>query len=174
MNAVLRRTCHTVLCLASLPIAAHADQWTAPTPEELKMTAASEAPGAPAIYLNREEITDDQLHMWRKYARIKVLTEGGKEYANVEVGQYNSSEHGGYKIEAVSGRTIHPDGTITPFTGKPYEKLIEKGQGYKETAKVFTLPSVEVGSIIEYRYELRYDDNYYIAPSWFIQSDLFT
>jgi len=174
MNALLRRTCLTALCLASLPIAARADQWIAPTPEELKMTAAPEAPGAPAIYLNREEITDDHLHMWRTYARLKVLTEGGKDYANVQVGQYNSSEHGGYTVEAIAGRTIHPDGTIIPFTGKPYEKLIEKGHGYKETAKVFTLPSVEVGSIIEYRYELRYDDNYFIAPSWFIQSDLFT
>ena len=175
MNAVLRHTClAALLCLVSLPVAVRADQWTAPTPEELKMTAATEAPGARAIYLNREEITDDQLHMWRKYARIKVLTEGGKDLANVEVGQYNSSAYGGYKIEGVSGRTIHPDGTIVPFSGKPYEKLIEKGQGYKETAKVFTLPSVEVGSIIEYRYELRYDDNYYISPSWYIQSDLFT
>ena len=75
---------------------------------------------------------------------------------------------------AIAGRTIHPDGTIIPFTGKPFDKLIEKTQGYKEMAKVFTLPDVEVGSIIEYRYELRYDDNYFFAPSWFVQSDLFT
>jgi hypothetical protein len=177
MNTALRHTCRlclSLLCLAVAPVFARADQWTAPTPEELSMTAAPEAPGASAIYLNREEITDDQLHMWRKYARIKVLTEGGKDLANVEVGQYNSNEYGGYKIEAVAGRTIHPDGTIIPFTGKPYEKLIEKGQGYKATAKVFTLPSVEVGSIIEYRYELRYDDNVVFPPSWIIQSDLFT
>jgi hypothetical protein len=40
-------------------------------------------------------------------------------------------------------------------------------------AKVFTLPDVEVGSIIEYRYSLRYDDNYFISPDWYIQSDLF-
>jgi hypothetical protein len=138
------------------------------------MTAAPEAPGAAAIYLNREEITDDQLHIWSKYARLKILTEGGKDLATVEVGEYNSNEYGGYKIEAVAGRTIHPDGTIIPFTGKPYEKLIEKGHGYRETSKVFTLPSVEVGSIVEYRYELRYDDNVLYPPSWFVQSALFT
>ena len=40
-------------------------------------------------------------------------------------------------------------------------------------AKVFTLPDVEVGSIIEYRYSLRYDDNYFMSPDWFIQSELF-
>lgn len=174
MTSAFRRFCFALICLLPLAPAAHGTQWTAPTPEELAMTSVPEAPGAPAIYLNREEITDDHLHFWRTYARIKVLTEGGKDYANVEVGQYNSYDNGGYKIEGVAGRTIHPDGTIIPFTGKPYEKLIKKGRDYKYTAKVFTLPSVEVGSIIEYTYDMRYDDWTYYAPHWIIQSDLFT
>lgn len=161
-------------CLVAFTASARADQWTVPTPEELKMTSQPQVPGAAAVYLFKEEVTDDHLHMWSKYARIKVLTEAGKEYANVELKQYSSSENGGYSIGGVAGRTIHPDGTIIPFTGKPFEKLIEKGQGFKETEKVFTLPDVEVGSIIEYRYQLRYDDNYYISPDWYIQSDLYT
>ena len=41
-------------------------------------------------------------------------------------------------------------------------------------AKVFTLPDVQVGSIIEYRYKLRLDDNWFMAPKWFIQSSLYT
>ncbi len=138
------------------------------------MTSQPEVPGAAAVYLFREEVTDDKLHMWSKYVRLKVLTEGGKKYANVELTQYSSSEHGGYSINDIAGRTIHPDGTIVPFTGKPMEKLVEKGQGYKSMAKVFTLPDVEVGSIIEYRYQLRYDDNYFYAPSWFVQTELYT
>jgi hypothetical protein len=138
------------------------------------MTSQPEVPGAAAVYLFREEITDDHLHMWSRYARIKVLTEAGKEFANVELKAFNSSENGGYTIRGIAGRTIHPDGTIIPFTGKPFDKLIEKGQGYKEMAKVFTLPDVEVGSIIEYRYEWSYDDNLIFHPSWYVQSDLFT
>jgi hypothetical protein len=163
-----------VFCLVAFAAVARADQWTAPTPEELAMTSQPEVPGAAAVYLFREEITDDHLHMWSTYARLKVLTEAGREYANVEVGAYHSDENGSYTVDGISGRTIHPDGTIIPFTGKPFDKLIEKAQGYKVMAKVFTLPDVEVGSIIEYRYELRYDEYYFIAPSWFIQSDLFT
>jgi len=174
MNAALRRICLSLVCLVTFAHAAHATQWIEPTPEELKMTSAPEAPGATAIYLNREEITDDHLHYWRTYVRLKVLTEGGKDYANVEVGQYNSYDNGSYKIEDIAGRTIHPDGTIIPFTGKPYEKLIQKGRDYKYTAKVFTLPSVEVGSIIEYTYDMRYDDSTYFPARWIIQSDLFT
>src|ERR1017187_7921705 len=158
MNATIRCTitrCLPLACLIALTSAAaiaRADQWTTPTAEELAMTSQPEVPGAAAVYLFKEEITDDKLHMWSKYVRLKVLTEAGKEYANVELKSYSSEEHGGYTVNGIAGRTIHPDGTIIPFTGKPFDKLIEKGPGYQEMAKVFTLPDVEVGSIIEYRY----------------------
>jgi Transglutaminase-like superfamily/Domain of Unknown Function with PDB structure (DUF3857) len=177
MNRTIRRTlalCLPLACLLVLAPIARAEQWTAPTPEELKMTSQPEVPGAAAVYLFKEEITEDKLHMWSKYVRLKVLTEAGKEYANVELKQYSGSQGRGFTVGGIAGRTIHPDGTIIPFTGKPFDKLIEKGQGFKETAKVFTMPDVEVGSIIEYRYQLRYDDNYFIAPDWFVQSDLYT
>jgi len=140
------------------------------------MTSIPEVPGAAAVYLNREETTEDKLHAWSVYVRLKVLTDKGKDYANVELNYGRPNSGGGYTIGDIAGRTIHPDGTIIPFTGKPYEKLIEKTQGYegfKHMAKVFTLPDVEVGSIIEYRYTLRYDDHYYMSPDWFIQSELF-
>jgi Domain of Unknown Function with PDB structure (DUF3857) len=164
----------TLLGLLTAVAPAARAQWTVPTEEELKMTSQAEVPGAAAVYLFKEEITDDKLHFWSKYVRLKVLTERGKEFANVELKQYQATDRGGYVVNDIQGRTIHPDGTIIPFTGKPFEKLIEKSQGYKEMAKVFTLPNVEVGSIIEYRYKLRYDDDRYIAPDWFIQSDLYT
>ncbi len=149
-------------------------QWTVPTAEELSMTSQSQVPGAPAVYLFREETTDDKLHMFSIYTRLKVLTERGKEYANVELSFANSRDGRGRTVEDIQGRTIHPDGTIIPFTGKPYDKLIEKTQGTKFMAKVFTLPDVEVGSIIEYRYKLRYDDTVLYPPDWYIQSKLWT
>jgi hypothetical protein len=151
-----------------------AQQWTPPTPEELSMTSQPEVPGAPAVYLFREETTDDKLHMFSIYVRLKVLTERGKSHSNVELSYAKAHNGGGFNVEDIQGRTIHPDGTIIPFTGKPYEKLIEKTQGVKVMAKVFTLPDVEVGSILEYRYKLRYDDNSLKSPDWYIQSDLWT
>jgi hypothetical protein len=172
-GTILRKTLPTLFLVFVFAGGARA-QFTPPTDEELKMTSQPEVPGAAAVYLFREEITDDKLHSWSIYARIKVLTEKGKDLANVELRQYNSEDRGGYKVSDIQGRTIHPDGTIIPFTGKPFEKLIEKGQGYKETARVFTLPDVEVGSILEFRYVLRYDDDRFIAPSWFIQSEYYT
>jgi hypothetical protein len=173
---------HRLLCRASLvgsllsllliaTATAHA-QWTAPTPEELSMTAQPEAPGAAAVYLFREETTDDHLHTFSIYVRLKVLTERGKEYANVEL-PYTTGESG-RSVDNIEGRTIHPDGTIIPFTGKPYEKLIEKTRGAKLMAKVFTLPDVQAGSIVEYRYRLHYSDSILFSPEWYIQSDLWT
>ena len=170
----LRCAVALALLLPFSSIAAHAEKWIEPSAEELKMTSQSQVPGAAAVYLYREEITDDKLHMFSIYIRLKVLTERGKEFGNVELGYANVRDGGGYTINDIAGRTIHSDGSVIPFTGKPFEKLVEKGQNVKYMAKVFSLPSVEVGSIIEYRYTRRFDDHYFMSPQWYIQSDLFT
>ena len=149
----------------------HAQTFLPPTPEELSLTAVPEAPGATAIILYKEEITDDALRSNTFYTRIKILTEGGKDMATVEMPTGGKI---GVTLDTLNARTIHADGTIIPLTTKPYDKLIEKVEGYKYKARVFTMPSVEVGSIIEYRYTLHYDDAYYSSPDWFIQSDYFT
>ncbi len=157
---------------------ARAADFLKPTAEELAMTSVPKYPGVPAAILFKEEITRDDLHSVQRYNRIKILTEDGKKYANVELGYVSSSgsswEAGdGKTVDGIIGRTIHPDGTIIPFTGKPYLKVVAKAGGYKVQEKIFTLPDVTVGSIIEYRYETRINDNYYESPTWLIQDELF-
>jgi hypothetical protein len=150
-----------------------------PTPEELSMTSLEGFPGAAAVVLDREEITKDDLHVVFHYERIKILTKEGEKYANVELPFVSTSDdYGSFggdnkSLEQITGRTIHPDGTIIPFTGKPYLKVIEKDKGMKFQERIFTLPDVEVGSIIEYRYATRIADNMYEAPDWYIQGDLY-
>jgi len=138
-------------------------------PAELKITSLPSQPGAAAFILAHEEISDDQLHFRSVYMRIKVLTEAGREHANVEL-PYNDRS---FDIAGVHGRTIHADGTIIPFEGKPFEKVIVKGQDVRYKVKTFTMPDVQVGSIIEYRYELRYSDEMLYAPKWTLQEDMF-
>ena len=144
-------------------------QFQQPTDEELKMTADPKAPGADAVYFYREEIADDTMHYQSFYARIKVLTEKGKELATVELPYLR----GDFKIADIKGRTIHADGTVIPLAGKPEDLLIAKKGDLQANKKVFTLPSVEVGSILEYRYELRYDDNMQSSPRWDVQQPYF-
>jgi hypothetical protein len=174
MNHTSRRTlCLTLLsALALLAAPCARAQWTVPTAEELSMTSQPEVPGAAAVYLFREETTEDKLRVFTIYERIKVLNNRGKEFANVELPLNRGSAF--TSVDDIQGRTIHPDGTIIPFKGKPYETQIERSQGNKVAAKVFTLPDVEVGSIIEYRYKLHYSDKVIRPPQWFLQSSLWT
>lgn len=170
MKSVYRCVCLSALLLSALPALA-SDNWTTPTPEELKMTSIPEVPGASAVYLNLTQTADDHLHMFSNYVRLKVLTEGGKEYANVDLPYFASYD--GASVDDIAGRTIAPDGTVTMFTGKPYDKLIAKAGNVKYKSKVFTLPDVQVGSILEYRFKIHYGDGYFINPNWYIQSNLF-
>ncbi len=159
----------TVLLLAAIAPAAARAQFQQPSDEELKMTSDPKASGADAVYLDIEEIANDPLHYQSHYARIKVLTEKGKELATVALPYLKGS----WKIDDIKGRTIHPDGTIVPLTGKPEDLLSEKSGDKQFGRKVFTLPSVEVGSILEYRYDIRYDDNEFTTPQWEIQRPYF-
>ena len=144
-------------------------QFQDPTPDELKMTSDPKAPGAAAVYLYREEKTDDQHAFHALYERVKVLTEKGESLATVSI----PYKKGMLKITNIQGRTIHPDGTVIPLTAKPDDLVTVKAKGFQEDRIVFTLPSVEVGSILEYRLEIRYDDNWLIPPSWEIQQPYF-
>jgi hypothetical protein len=149
-------------------------QFQPPTAEELKMTTDPKAPGAAAVYLNVEETTDDPHHYQSYYARIKVLSEKGKELATVRLPYLHST----FKINDIKARTIHADGTVIPLDGKPEDLLISKktskdGDSLQVNQKVFTLPSVEVGSILEYRYRLDYDDDRYSSPTWEVQRPYF-
>ena len=62
---------------------------------------------------------------------------------------------------------------MIPFTGKPYSKELEKSGDQKIMAKVFSMPDVQVGSILEYRWDLEYDDNWYMPPTWYIQQPIY-
>lgn len=179
MNRRLSLRSSMLLAVVLLPAAtALADTFQKPTQQELSMTSLPGYPGAPAVVLFREQITRDDLHVIQHYDRIKILTEEGKKYANVELGYVSTSSNGQWngddkKLDDIAGRTIHPDGTIIPFTGKPYLKVIDKVKGASYQARVFSLPDVEVGSIIEYRYSTRYNDYSYESPSWYIQGELY-
>lgn len=105
------------------------------------MTSDPAAPDSPAVYLFREEIVNDKLHSHTTYARIKILTEKGKEkFSEIEI-PYEKGESG-ETISNVEGRTIEPDGTIVPFTGKPFNKEVVKSGDVTVMAKVFSLPDI--------------------------------
>jgi transglutaminase-like putative cysteine protease len=198
--------CGVLLLGAAAPLVSFG-QFQAPSNEELKMTSDPKAPGAAAVYLYREETEDDPHSFCTVYARIKVLTEKGKEAATVHVrlprvmafvaaGNNSSSSSSGtenhwdapdmnrtgedqpydtdsyaanIEVKALEARVIHPDGTVVPPAGSLAD-LVKVNKDTKEAT--FTLPGVEVGSILEYRYQVRYD-RFQSAPQWQIQQPYF-
>jgi len=131
------------------------DEWQPISPEELKMTSEPLAPGAPAIYLYRQVDRNDSGRAASEYnyVRIKILTEEGRNNANVEI----PFEKGRTNVVSIKARTIRPDGSAVNYDGKVFENTIVKSKTLKYLAKTFTMPEVEVGSIIEYHfnYDLR-------------------
>jgi hypothetical protein len=161
--------CRAIGLFAALSPAFVRAQFQPPNPDELKMTQDPKAPGAEAAYLEINENADDPMHYQSTYARIKVLTEKGKELATVELPYLRGS----FKIADIKGRTIHADGTVIPLTVKAEDLMVSKSGGTQIGKKVFTLPSVEVGSILEYSYAIRYDDDQFSSPEWEIQRPYF-
>ncbi len=81
----------------------------------------------------------------------------------------------GRSLKQLTARTLHPDGSIVEFQGKPFEKTLIKGRGIKSVAKTFTMPAVTVGSIIEYMYTIELPKRRVSQISiWPVQNDLFT
>jgi regulator of replication initiation timing len=143
------------------------------TPEDLKMTVEPLAPGASAIILYRQVDRDDNSTTGHEnnFVRIKILKEEGRKYADVEI----PYEKGSFdKITGISGRTIHPDGSVSEFKGKPFDKQIVKAKGLKHMAKTFTLPDVQVGCVIEYSYTIDLAEHYVFDSHWILSEELFT
>ena len=129
------------------------------------------------MILYRSVERDDQMGSQREYVRIKIFTDEGKEFGNVNIEPFDRE----FKVQGVSGRTIHPDGSIVPFTGQVFEKVVQSGRNGRWVAKSFTMPDVTPGSIIEYRY-VRYWEavnpstrTYYYFPrsEWEVQGELY-
>lgn len=155
------------VCVFAAASPVRADVFTPPTPAELALKDVPFAPGAPAVILDWVIERDDDRNFENQHVRIKVLTEEGKKYANVEV-PYSRSDTWVRKIQA---RTIQPDGTIKNFDGQTFDKLLVKVHRYDVTAKTFTLPDVRVGSILEYAYTKEWQGLGSLAR-WPIQRDL--
>ncbi len=177
----------TLLCIFILGVyALGAVQFQPVNPDELKMTSEPLAPGAPAIILYREVNRNDfgrnahggsQISAYNSierqeenYRRIKILTEEGRKYADVEIPMRSGR---GVSITGINARTIRPDGTIVNFDGKVFEKTVFKRKGLKYQAKTFTLPDVQVGSIIEYFYTINFGGGWISFSNWDVSEELF-
>jgi hypothetical protein len=171
MNAVTVRRILVVLflLLSAVAAAAEAHEWLPVDPQDLAMKEFKPLPGVEAVQLYYANEIDDVSHTNFFYSRIKILTDSGKHYANVEIPIAEKTS-----IVDLMARTIHADGKISETIDRPFERIIFKGKGLRVRVQAFTLPQVSVGDIIEYRYGLHYEDKGLRHHHWTVQHDLFT
>ncbi|HYL91823.1 MAG TPA: DUF3857 domain-containing protein [Alphaproteobacteria bacterium] len=143
--------------------------WLPITQEDRQIKDVPGTPGAAAIQLYYSYYRDDNDEFVSEYRRIKILNEAGKRYADVKI-----EVDPGVSLAELAARTVHPDGTVAEFKGKPFDKTILKARGLKFAAKTFTLPEVTTGSIVEYRYKLTWHSHFVTDATWDIQSELYT
>ncbi|HEY7405696.1 MAG TPA: DUF3857 domain-containing protein [Candidatus Angelobacter sp.] len=158
-----------VVCLFfNLALSAQKEDWLPITQADLAIKQVPGSPGADAIQLYYANYINDTEQSEFFYHRILILSEKGNRHADVEIVVPVEGS-----VFALKARTIHPDGKIIDFTGKPFQKTIVKSRGVKVMAKTFTMPEVTVGSIIEYKFKIQREgiiiDNY-----WTIQHELYT
>ena len=146
------------------------DDWAPISPEELALKDNPASPGSHAMILYRESSIEAKDSLATEYFRIKIFDEEGKKHADIELPFIKGQED----IRDIHARTVKPDGSVVNFDGKVFEKVIVKAGGIKYLARTFTLPDVQPGCIIEYKYKQQFDPNYYISIEWTVQQDLFT
>jgi len=135
--------------------------------DELKMTGIAEDPDANAVILinNADMRINSNFDFEMKVQRrIKILTEEGKKYGDVELPYWNGNNI--YNIEA----SFHnPNGEVFEIDG---DNIIETESDDINTVK-FHIPGIVVGSVIEYSFKNISTQLYKLKP-WIFQDKDFT
>lgn len=174
------------LTLSSKSPGQAADAWQPIPKDDLTSQDNPANPGSPAMILERQVCTDDEKRVQTAWVRIKVFTELGKAYADVEIPYLLKKT----SVEDIRGRTVRADGSVIPFGGAVFDKVVIRYKKFRYNVKAFTLPGVEVGSVIEYAYSVRWKDHFpnyvtdrsllfeygwtYPTTTWTVQQELFT
>ncbi len=158
---------HIIVFISMLFFSLYAQEWDEISDEELAMTDFPEYPEADAVILfdlGQLEITRDFDLEKSRHVRIKVLTEKGKESADVFFLYRNSDD-----ITDLEAHAYTPD-------GEEYE-LDDDDVHHQEYDDMrmcrFSIPGVVIGSIIEYRYEIVRENILFLDP-WYFQNEEFT
>src|SRR5689334_2147484 len=81
------------------------DDFRTATPEELAMKSVAFAPGASAVILDWVQWHDDPNFRQSEYVRVKILSEEGKKYGDIEIPYIPLLMN----LDKVEARTTKPD-----------------------------------------------------------------
>jgi transglutaminase-like putative cysteine protease len=174
MKHALRRSFVALLILAgSLSLPSPATAALEPiTAEEKALASVPGDPGAPAVVLFRkaelamgDPMQSDPASVLRVRIRRKILKEDGKKYGEVTIHHSQWT-----RLTGLKGRTVLADGREVPL---PDKAVFRRKTSASEKSYVTTLafPNVEVGSILDYQYEIRFPSIFWLEP-WYFQEEV--
>ncbi len=169
-----RATPALAVVLAALPLLASpgpvsAAHFPAIPRSAKQLSSVPRFPEAPAVVLYRNaRFTMMGTRVSQTYSslevegRIKLLTQEGKKYGEVEV------PHNDFvRLVSFEGRTVLPDGRVVPLPKDAvFEQKVSGQRNWSETTATF--PALEPGAILDYRYELRFESIAHLDP-WYFQ-----
>ena len=168
-TALALRVCLALPALAGLPLGAAAD-FPPITDAERAITSVKGEPNAPVVVIFKKgeflmmgygSNTGYQASTLRVQVRKKILTEEGKSNGEIVIGHSDS-----YRLQNFKGRTVLPDGQVVPIAADA--KFVRKTSRSQRTfATAVAFPSVQVGAILDYQYDLRFDSIFLLEPWYF-------
>ncbi|HEX5715948.1 MAG TPA: DUF3857 domain-containing protein [Thermoanaerobaculia bacterium] len=167
----MKPTLALLLLSLALPCSAAADVFPPITEKERSLASVPGEPNVPAAFLFRkseflmmgygaggQKQSSSRLLVQE---RVKILTEQGKELGEVAVAHSNATRLSGFK-----GRTVLPDGRVIPLGDDArFQRKVSRRRNQRVTTVAF--PAVEVGAILDYQYELRFD-HYLLLEPWYL------
>src|SRR3954454_9799208 len=172
LAAGLIRLC-LILPLLVIPGARAAD-FPPITDEERSLTAVPGEPNAPSVVLFKKgeflvtgygPQSGNQASYLRVQVRRKILTEEGQGDGEVTISHSDFE-----RLHGFQGRTVLPDGRVVPVPADA--KFVRKTSRSNRTfATAVAFPAVQVGAILDYQYELRFDSIYFLEP-WYFSEDV--
>ena len=151
MSAAAIAALAVVSLFVAAPAALAAPQaWPVIPEAERTVTECAQQPGADAVWLFREIVTDHESFETRIYKRLKVLKDAGRDRANIEIPYYAGRQ----LVKDLEVRLVPPEGPPLPFTGQVFDKTAIRYRRFRVSYKAFAVPGVMPGSIIEFRYRI--------------------
>ena len=142
------------------------------TDQERSLTEVPGHPNAPAVVLFRkgsftmvDPVTQAYRPTFTVTVRRKILTEEGRRYGEVVL------QHSRWaKLRDLQARTVLPDGRIIPVAEDAmFRRRTSRKEKIFETSIAF--PAVEVGAILDYRYQVRLESPFLVEP-WTFQEEV--
>lgn len=171
---ILRLVVGTLLvgALATTAYAQSGDmRWGSIPDEHVAMNEYPDDPDAQAIILGdvgKVQVAHNATVRFDRHRRIKILSEGAYDLATVSI--YTPENRPGQRIRNVRAQTFvpQPDGSLQRVQMDRNAVFTESLEGGTQVTS-FTLPALEPGVIIEYRYQVT-NENPVFVPNWTFQN----